>query len=253
MILSDYEIAAYSSRDPIYVWVARNRHTGAVTAPRGVWEHDCVAYGWSTRMDSVRSGIENLNQSLEVLDIRPLTTDEVGTFRMITPFTSEVVRARANGERVISHGCSSFGYDLKLGNTFKVFRPAYRSVLDPKRIDENLMETVTSDEQIVIPANGFVLAHSVEYFKIPANVSVSIIGKSTYARVGNATIATPLEAGWEGEVTLEFANTTPVDQLMYPHEGCVQAQFFRGPYCTTSYADRDGKYQGQRGVTTSRL
>lgn len=168
----------------------------------------------------------------------------------ILPFVKESVR-RVNGEKVISFGVSSYGYDLRLGNEFLIFSNATQSdkaYIDPKDFDDKAYIRHDGDS-VIIPPNGFILASSLEYIKMPKDVTGVVLGKSTFARCGIATLATPLEAGWEGTVTLEFSNTTPRPIKMYAWEGCVQVLFFRGAPCLTTYADRGGKYQGQMGVT----
>lgn len=175
---------------------------------------------------------------------------------MIVPFVHTVVNNK-NGHKCISYGCSSYGYDLRLGKEVLVFVPSPGAELDPLNFDKGVLQQAeihvdekTGFEYIIVPANGFVLGHSVEYIKMPKDMTSIILGKSTYARAGLVCIATPLEAGWEGQVTLEFANTTPVPVRMYIDQGCAQALFYRGlTDCRVDYSMRSGKYQGQTGVT----
>ena len=172
------------------------------------------------------------------------------TNNMISPFVDTQVRFGMGGERLISYGLSSYGYDLRLGRSFKIFTNAHQGqgVVDPKFFD--MMNYVEHEgDSVIIPPGGFVLGHSVEYIRMPRDVTGVVLGKSTYARCGCICLATPLEAGWEGQVTLEFANNTPLPLKMYANEGSAQVLFFRGKPCHTSYADRSGKYQGQTGVT----
>ena len=172
---------------------------------------------------------------------------------MIEPFADGQVRAAEDGQRVISYGVSSYGYDLRVTNEFKVFTNVFNSIVDPKGFAEDSFVNVTTDECIV-PPNSFALARSVEYFRIPRNVLTVCLGKSTYARCGIIVNVTPLEPGWEGHVTLEFSNTTPLPAKIYANEGACQFLFLQGNEpCETSYADRAGKYMGQRGVTLPRL
>lgn len=171
---------------------------------------------------------------------------------MISPFEDRLVRT-ADNAGVISYGLSSFGYDLRAADEWKVFTNAHgNTVVDPKAFDERAFIDITAPE-IVIPPNSFVLARSVEYMRIPDNVMVVALGKSTYARVGIVANVTPLEPGWEGHVTLEFSNTTPLPAKMYAFEGCVQLLFFGGERPEVTYGDRGGKYQGQMGVTLPRM
>ncbi|MBC7646683.1 MAG: dCTP deaminase [Pseudopedobacter sp.] len=170
---------------------------------------------------------------------------------MIEPFCDRMVRTEAD-KGVISYGLSSFGYDLRCAREWKIFVNAFNTVVDPKNFDSSSFVDFEGDE-IIIPPNSFVLARSVEYMKIPDNVMVIALGKSTYARVGIVANVTPLEPGWEGHVTLEFSNTTPLPAKMYANEGCVQLLFFEGERPEVTYRDRKGKYQGQTGVTLPRL
>lgn len=173
---------------------------------------------------------------------------------MISPFESNQVTSDSTGNRVISHGVSSYGYDARCGFEFKLFVPSpNNAVVDPKNFDESFCVNYSGDH-IIIPPHGFVLASTIEYFKIPDDVLVVCLGKSTYARCGVVANVTPLEPGWEGQVTLEFSNTTHNPVKLYGGEGCVQMLFFQSDErCETTYADRKGKYQGQLGVTTPRM
>ncbi|HSX20022.1 MAG TPA: dCTP deaminase [Gammaproteobacteria bacterium] len=167
---------------------------------------------------------------------------------MITPFVSNQVKQQADSG-VISYGVSSYGYDVRCSNEFKIFTNINSSIVDPKNFDSNSFVDVVSDV-CIIPPNSFALARTVEYFKIPRSVLTICLGKSTYARCGIIVNVTPLEPEWEGHVTLEFSNTTPLPAKIYAHEGVAQFLFFEADeVCETSYLDRKGKYQGQRGVT----
>lgn len=167
---------------------------------------------------------------------------------MIEPFEPDQVRH--DGERkLISWGTSSYGYDVRCANEFKIFTNINSSIVDPKNFDAGSFVDVQGEE-CIIPPNSFALARTVEYFRIPRNVLVVCLGKSTYARCGIIVNVTPLEPEWEGHVTLEFSNTTPLPARIYANEGIAQMLFFESDeVCETSYADRGGKYQGQRGVT----
>jgi dCTP deaminase len=153
----------------------------------------------------------------------------------------------------LSRGISSYGYDITLGNEFRVFkRQPYGGVIDPKNFDPLNLQTIIADE-CIIPPNSFALAYSVESFKIPRDVIAIVIGKSTYARCGLIANITALEPEWEGQVTLELSNTTPIPLKVYAFEGIAQAIFLRGEnVCHVSYADKKGKYQKQTGVTLAR-
>jgi len=172
---------------------------------------------------------------------------------MIEPFEPGQVRTAdgASGRPgpMISYGTSSYGYDVRCSNHFKVFTNINTTIVDPKAFDERSFVDVHEDV-CIIPPNSFALAHTVEYFRIPRNVLTICLGKSTYARCGIIVNVTPLEPEWEGHVTLEFSNTTPLPAKIYAHEGVAQMLFLESDeVCETSYKDRGGKYQGQRGVT----
>lgn len=167
---------------------------------------------------------------------------------MIEPFEHGQVREN-NGGRVISYGTSSYGYDVRCSNQFKIFTNVHSTTVDPKNFDEKSFIDVEADH-CIIPPNSFALARTVEYFRIPRSVLTVCLGKSTYARCGIIVNVTPLEPEWEGHVTLEFSNTTPLPAKIYANEGVAQMIFFESDEpCETSYKDRKGKYQGQTGVT----
>ena len=173
---------------------------------------------------------------------------KMATEGMISPFEAQQVRTSAEG-RVISHGVSSYGYDICCSNEFKIFTNINSAIVDPKAFSPESFVDVKSDV-CIIPPNSFALARSVEYFRIPRNVLVICLGKSTYARCGIIVNVTPLEPEWEGHITLEFSNTTPLPAKIYANEGVAQLLFFESDeVCETSYKDRAGKYQGQTGVT----
>jgi dCTP deaminase len=163
---------------------------------------------------------------------------------MIEPFVDGQVKKRDDGGRVISYGLSSYGYDLRVSNEFKVFTNVFGSVVDPKAFDDRSFVDMETDV-CVVPPNSFALARSVEYFRIPREVLTICVGKSTYARCGIIVNVTPFEPEWEGHVTLEISNTTPLPARIYANEGLAQVVFFQaGETCETSYADRAGKYMG---------
>jgi dCTP deaminase len=167
---------------------------------------------------------------------------------MIEPFESGQVR-QVEGRRVISYGLSSYGYDIRCSNQFKIFTNVYSAIVDPKRFDMNSFIDVVGDE-CLIPPNSFALATTIEYFRIPRNVLTICLSKSTYARCGILVNVTPFEPEWEGQATLEFSNTTTLPAKIYANEGVAQVLFLESDEaCEVSYKDRNGKYQGQRGVT----
>jgi dCTP deaminase len=170
---------------------------------------------------------------------------------MISPYEPGQVRERA-GDKIISFGTSSYGYDVRCAPHFKIFTNVYSATVDPKSFDARSFVDV-HDECCIIPPNSFALASTVEYFRIPADVLVICVGKSTYARCGIIVNVTPLEPEWEGHVTLEFSNTTNLPAKIYANEGVAQMLFFQSDErCETTYRDRGGKYQGQTGVTLPR-
>ena len=170
---------------------------------------------------------------------------------MIEPFEADQVRYSGEN-KLISYGTSSYGYDVRCSEHFKVFTNINSATVDPKNFDEKSFVDVESDV-CVIPPNSFALAATVEYFRIPRNVLTICLGKSTYARCGIIVNVTPLEPEWEGHVTLEFSNTTTLPAKIYANEGVAQMLFFESDEaCEVSYKDRGGKYQGQRGVTLPR-
>ena len=182
---------------------------------------------------------------------------------MISPFEPQQVRYRelevpfggwcdgqTTKERVISYGLSSYGYDIRAADEFKVFTNINSTIVDPKNFDEKCFVDVAGKGYCVIPPNSFALARTVEYFKIPRDVMTICLGKSTYARCGIVVNVTPFEPEWEGYVTLEFSNTTPLPAKIYANEGVAQVLFFQSDEaCDVSYKDRGGKYQGQTGIT----
>ncbi len=169
-------------------------------------------------------------------------------YDMINPFNDRQVR-----EGVISYGVSSYGYDLRVADEFRIFTNVNSAVVDPKRFDERSLVTVQG-ESVLIPPNSFALARSVEYFKIPRDVLTICVGKSTYARCGIIVNVTPFEPEWEGFVTLEISNTTPLPAKVYSNEGLCQILFFQSDEaCEVSYKDKKGKYQKQTGIVLPKL
>ena len=168
--------------------------------------------------------------------------------KMIEPFTDKQTTQGA-----ISYGVSSYGYDIRVTDEFKVFTDVFNTVVDPKDFNEKSFVTMVTDE-CIIPPNSFALARTVEYFRIPKNVITVCLGKSTYARCGIIVNVTPFEPEWEGHVTLEISNTTPWPAKIYANEGIAQVLFFEGDeQCDVTYADKKGKYQNQTGITLPRM
>jgi dCTP deaminase len=167
---------------------------------------------------------------------------------MIEPFVDSQMR-----KGVISYGVSSYGYDIRVADEFKIFTNVYSAIVDPKEFDKRSMVDFKGDV-CIIPPNSFALARTVEYFRIPRNVLTLCVGKSTYARCGIITNVTPFEPEWEGYVTLEISNTTPLPAKIYANEGIAQVVFFEADTeCDISYADKKGKYQGQTSIALPRL
>lgn len=167
---------------------------------------------------------------------------------MIEPFLAEQVRGGA-----ISYGLSSYGYDMRVADEWKVFTNVFNALVDPKHFDQRSFVDIKADH-IDIPPNSFALARSVEYFRIPRRVLCIVLGKSTYARCGLIVNVTPLEPGWEGFVTIEISNTTPLPARVYANEGVAQVLFLESDEdCRVSYADKNGKYQGQTGVVPPKM
>ena len=167
---------------------------------------------------------------------------------LIDPFETQQIR-ELDGTKVISFGTSSYGYDMRCAPEFKVFTNINSTIVDPKAFDSGSFVDVDG-EVCVVPPNSFALARTVEYFRIPRNILTICLGKSTYARCGIIVNVTPLEPEWEGHVTLEFSNTTPLPAKIYANEGVAQVIFLQSDEdCEVSYKDRGGKYQGQSGVT----
>ena len=173
-------------------------------------------------------------------------------YRMIDPFEPGQVK-EVDGRRIVSYGTSSYGYDIRCADEFKLFTNINSTIVDPKEFDEKNFVDIKGSS-VIIPPNSFAHARTVEYFRMPRNVLTVCLGKSTYARCGILVNVTPFEPEWEGYVTLEFSNTTPLPAKIYANEGVAQVIFFESDEeCETSYKDRGGKYQGQRGVTLPKM
>ncbi|RLA62298.1 MAG: dCTP deaminase [Epsilonproteobacteria bacterium] len=176
--------------------------------------------------------------------IREKSTKE----EMISPFCEGLI-----GEGVVSYGLSSYGYDIRVSNEFKIFTNINAEVVDPKDFNENNVVDFKGDVCIV-PPNSFALARTIEYFKMPSDTLAICLGKSTYARCGIIVNVTPFEPGFEGHITIEISNTTPLPAKIYANEGIAQVLFLQGDEaCETTYADRKGKYQSQKGITLPRI
>jgi len=172
---------------------------------------------------------------------------------MIEPFSPELVRA-VNGHKIVSYGTSSYGYDIRCADEFRVFTNINSTIVDPKAFDPNSFVEVSGKGYCVIPPNSFALARTVEYFRIPRSVLTVCLGKSTYARCGIIVNVTPFEPEWEGYVTLEISNTTPLPARIYSNEGIAQVLFFEGDApCDVTYAQKKGKYQGQQTIVLPKL
>jgi len=168
--------------------------------------------------------------------------------RMIEPFSDSQVR-----HGVVSYGLSSYGYDIRIADEFKVFTKIDSAIIDPKHFDPRMLQDFKGDE-CIIPQNSFVLARTVEYFRIPRDVLTICLGKSTYARCGIIVNVTPFEPEWEGYVTLEISNTTPMPARIYANEGIAQVLFFvADEQCEVSYADKKGKYQAQQTISLPKV
>jgi len=173
---------------------------------------------------------------------------------IITPFVNQAYSENQKGEPVVSYGLSSYGYDIRIANTFKVFTNVQSATIDPKNFDDKSFQLVENDTGILIPPNSFALGHSIEWIKMPRDLLAICLGKSTYARCGIVVNVTPIEPEWEGNITIEISNTTPLPAKIYPNEGVAQLVFLQADtVCAVSYADRKGKYQGQTGVTLPKV
>jgi len=196
----------------------------------------------------------------------PLSDAEKAAFKpMISPYLPFLVRERTGGEgspetKAISYGVSSYGYDVRLAEEFKIFTNINSAVIDPKRfndkclIDGEVHSDEYGDKYVILPPNSYLLGRTIEYFNIPRDVMVVCLGKSTYARAGAIVNVTPIEAGFEGHVVIEVSNSTNLPLKIYANEGIAQFLFFQSDEpCVTSYADRGGKYQGQTGIVVPRI
>lgn len=192
--------------------------------------------------------------------MRETTEEERAAFvPMIHPFSPELIRS-LDERKIISRGLSSFGYDITLSDHVEIFSNVNSTIINPKKFDRSCLTKaqIRTDEDgsryIVLPPNSYMLGYSVEYFRFPRDITAVFIGKSTYARAGLFVNCTPAEAGWEGQLVIEVGNSTSLPVMVFVEEGIAQALFFKGNRpCNTSYHDRGGKYQGQRGLTTAKV
>lgn len=249
-ILSDKQIKARC--------IAPTHAVTRISKMRGAWiEH--------AREDIIATEDE-IATMLARTEIHPAVTrysaERQAAFKpMIEPYVDKQVRSKTinvgttyeNEVKVTSYGTSSYGYDVRCANEFKIFTNVNSAIVDPKNFDDKVFLDVKADH-ILIPPNSFALARTVEYFRIPRDILVVCLGKSTYARCGIIVNVTPLEPEWEGHITLEFSNTTPLPAKIYADEGVAQLLFLKGDdICEQSYKDKGGKYQAQTGVVTPRM
>lgn len=190
---------------------------------------------------------------MSVLSDRTIRDLCTGDTPLISPFIGESIREVESGSKIPSYGLSSYGYDIRLEPGFELMKENFDGVIDPCKPSDEMYERVEG-EACIIPPHGYLLANTVEYFRIPNNVTTMCLTKSTYARLGIMINVTPLEAGWEGQLVVEIANLTPHPVLITSNVGIAQVVFLRGDLpCETSYADRKGKYQGQTGITHAKV
>jgi len=207
------------------------------------------------------TGTTKLNTERYEMILNDTQIHQLAKQGMISPYESKQVRLKdapsalsgaPQWGKVISYGLSSFGYDCRLDDEFQLFRPTVAGgVIDPKNIDEDTMD-YCQRESVLIPPNAYILGSSLEYFKIPPNVMCIVLGKSTYARCGIIVNVTPLEPGWEGNITIEISNASSLPAKIYANEGIAQIIFFKGDIPAINYGDKKGKYQGQKGVTVAK-
>lgn len=249
MILSDDEIHNLCKpTEDFYLHVQGNKKTLIDQATAELFYSNLKVYDTLELVDP--------NDTERIVDyLQRIPSSEVRDHGLFEPLISEYSATLVNEvheehalftnrKRVISFGQSSFGYDLRIGNKFKIFTNVASAVVDPKDFDPHSFVEFEGNV-CIIPPNSFVLAYSLERLVLPSYLTGVVLGKSTYARAGLSCICTPLEAGWCGNVTLEFSNTTPLPVMLYANEGACQVLFHRGRICRTSYADRSGKYQNQ--------
>lgn len=256
----DYTSVRVTTKDGFAKWLSYGQIPGTWgEVQRGLYLHDVPSESeWSfvTAVETHEPVLLDHNPVVietprgvgtGILSDKEIAVLSVGPTPMIEPFIGCQVKEEG-GVKVLSYGLSSYGYDLRVGRKWKIFSNALASVIDPKDFDSKSFVDFEGDVCIV-PPNSFVLAHSHERIRMPRDVTGVVLAKSTYARTGLSCLATPLEAGWEGYVTLEFANTTPLPIKIYAMEGSCQVLFFRGNQPPmVSYADRGGKYQGQEAA-----
>lgn len=188
---------------------------------------------------------------MTILNDKQITKLCVNDVPMIMPFEARQVR-EVDNKKILSYGLSSFGYDVRLANKFKIFTNIKNALIDPLDVTDDIYVEHEGD-YCIIPPNSYILGHTVEHFDIPRDVMVLCCGKSTLARLAAIVNVTPIEPGFKGQVVIEIANCSPLPLKVYANQGIAQFMFFRGEPCEVSYADRGGKYMAQTGVTTARL
>lgn len=228
----------------------------------GPYTHTGIGFDDASKIiEGITHSKEEVERMVRGMSAFPIQSEESRwpARRMIEPFSPTLMREEGN-RKVISYGLSSYGYDARLARDVKVFTNVNSAIIDPRKIDERCMTDVDirvdadGAEYVLIPPNGFMLGHTVEYFRIPNDVLVICLGKSTYARCGIIVNVTPLEPGWEGNVVLEFSNTTSLPAKIYLNQGVCQFIFNQAlKRCKITYADRGGKYQGQTGITHAKV
>ena len=246
-ILCDHEIEDLCSFRTMEMTLSDGRVVVSITKDKSNTQRDKEDYIFETNIPS---------NSLKVVDliIRDTVIDDFAKANnderpMIFPFVNHSVNRNENNEKILSYGLSSFGYDFRIAPEFKIFTNINNTIVDPKAFDEKAFVHYEGDV-CIIPPNSFVLARTVEMFHMPDDVVGICVGKSTIARVGINCLVTPVEPGWNGYLTLEFANTTPLPAKLYANEGGLQIQFYRGKRPRVTYSDRGGKYQGQKPEVT---
>lgn len=247
-LLSDREIRRLCIK-PTHVHIHGSGYREYISAPFTEKETHLIEHYEYVKATRHALNLPSIHDSV-LGPIVSVTDAEIADWKpMLTPFVNECMRVDAEGQKVISYGLSSYGYDLRAAPEFKIFTNVNSAISDPKNFDSRSYVDFEGDV-CIIPANSFILARTLERFTMPSNVVADFITKSTLARVGVQTICTPAEPGWEGYLTLEFANTSPLPVKFYANEGCVQMRCFRSNDCDVTYADRDGKYMSQKAEIT---
>ena len=203
--------------------------------------------------EEVKAFVDQQNQFAKIYEYFPVTPEELKGFSpLISPYVAEQVRVDEQGNKILSYGQSSFGYDVRLADEFKIFTNINSTVIDPLDFDPKCLHD-HKGPYCIIPPNSYILGHTVEYFRIPKDMMLICLGKSTYARCAAIVNVTPIEPGFEGSIVIEISNATPLPLKVYANQGIAQFLFFKGNPCEISYADRGGKYQGQTGIELARV